>query len=241
MTSSLDSGVAVLGAEDGATLAINLSPPDAGDWRGFVLALEPEWTGELEFVSTNGRRDGRGEADGFAGPGEESSEGDRSELISIPPDLSFLQGKKQLSDGLTDYTGKSLLSSQWLSDNRRLGKARRSWEQRAAQAMTTQEKDSPGGTLEAPSSTVLQHETISSRTGKLGVDEGQCCARGNIGRTRCFEVFCCTQGRLGFLFWCVSLLFPMPAISAAAAKPPRRNIFRCIKKKKKTGNHKASR
>lgn len=94
MTSSLDSGVAVLGAEDETTLAINLSPLDAGDCRGFVLALEPgpepEWTGELEFVSTNGRRDGRGEADGFAGPGEESSEGDRSELISIPPDLSFL-------------------------------------------------------------------------------------------------------------------------------------------------------
>lgn len=77
---------------------MNLSP---GDCRGFVLALEPEpepeWTGELEFVSTNGRRDGRGEADGFAGPGEESSEGDRSELISIPPDFSFLQGKKQLT------------------------------------------------------------------------------------------------------------------------------------------------
>lgn len=88
MTSSLDSGVAVLGAEDGVTLAINLSPLVAGECRGFVLALEPEpepeWTGEeLEFVSTNGRRDGRGEADGFAGPGEESSEGDRSELISI--------------------------------------------------------------------------------------------------------------------------------------------------------------
>lgn len=38
---------------------------------------------ELEFVSINGGRDGRGEAEGFAGPGEESSEGDRSELISI--------------------------------------------------------------------------------------------------------------------------------------------------------------
>lgn len=66
-------------------------------------------------------------------------------------------------------------------------------------------------------------------------------ARGKIGGTRCFEVFCCTQGRrmrLGFLSWCVSLLFPMPAIFSAA-KPPRRNISRCTNNGRQN-NHQAS-
>lgn len=48
--------------------------------------------------------------------------------------------------------------------------------------MTTQERTAPVGLFGVPSSTLLlQRETIFffSRTGKLGVDEGQCCAREN--------------------------------------------------------------
>lgn len=170
-------------------------------------------------MSTNGRRDGRGEADGFADPGEESSEGDKSELISIPPSLSFLlQGKKQLTTRGNLYV---------LHNNR--GQASKQARQGGRGSNDNTGKDSPGGTFWSS----LVHTPPPARNYFFFLGQASSAstrvnaARGKIGRTRCFEVFCCTQGRLGFLFWCVSLLFPMPAIFSAA-KPPRRNISRCM-------------